>query len=134
MHKFKHLMDFKTFNESLDQGPNDENQILSRDYEEHIKQYNLNKAKFDQILSKNPQDWEKLATPIIGNNIYLGIAWRSAKMTKSLNDLKVSLPTKTGDDLKRAQDDLKLTNDQLKKLEEELKDRINQDKTKLVSK
>lgn len=132
MHVFKHMPSWRSFNEGLDQGPNDENQILSRDYEEHIKQFNQNKAKFDQVLSKKPEDWEKLAMPIIGNNVYLGISWRMVKLTKSLNDLKESLPTKTGDELKRAQDDLKLTTDQLKKLEEELKGRIGQDKSKLV--
>ena len=131
MNKFKHLMSWQAFNESLEQGPNDENQILSRDYEENIKQFNLNKSKLDQILTKSPQEWEDLATPIIGNNLYLGIAWRTAKANKAMNDLKVALPTKTGDELKRSQEDLKLTDDQLKKLEAELKDRIDQDKSKL---
>jgi hypothetical protein len=123
--------DGESANESLDQGPNDESQIMAREYDEKLKEYQANKDKLAQVLAKPPQDWEKLAEPLINNNVYLGAAWRIAKLTRSLNSTKELLPTKQGGDLQRAQDDLRSTTKELTELQAELKKRMDEDRGKM---
>ena len=135
--QLKHLIPIDKYtvelHESLDQGPNDESQILARDYEHKSQEFVQKKAQLEQILAKPAQDWEKLAEPIIGDNLYLGMAWRIAKLTTSLKGIKDTLPAKQGDDLARSQNDLRETDKELKELEAELKKKLDEDKRKLTA-
>lgn len=124
-------LDSTAANESLDQGPNDEQQIMARDYESKIKEFGLRKGQLDQVMAKPPQDWEKLAEPIIGDNLYLGMAWRIAKLTRSLANTKEQLPTKQGEAVDRAQDDIRATEKELRQLAEDMKKHISDDKAKM---
>ncbi len=92
------------------------------------------KAKFAQILSRDPQEWEKLAEPVIGGNEYLGIAWQVAKLSKSMEDQKNMLSGKTGPELQRMQQGVQATAKELQELEGQLKSRMTDDKRDMPQK
>ncbi len=90
---------------------NSSKEIKLKDYQDKVNNYNSKKNSFKPILvNKEQKDWEELASKIIKGNVYLGSAWKIAKITKQVEDATEKI--KSGD----------MSSEEVKELQEKIKE------------
>lgn len=109
---------------------NSNKEIKLKDYQEKLNAYNAKKNNFKPILiNKEQKDWEALAAKIINGNVYLGAAWKLAKINKQIEDATEKIKSGNMSDLevKELQDKIKEYHAELLKAQDSLNKQIKND-------
>ena len=112
---------------------NSDKEVKLKDYQEKISKYNSDKGKFKSILSKDLKVWEQESQKIIDGNVYLGGAWKLAKMQNQLDtqEEKIKSGDLTQEEIKEIQDKIKKQVVELNKEKQELNKKIKDDLTNI---
>lgn len=117
---------FELFLEEVSTTTNTDKETKLKDYTDKVNNYNAKKNNFKNILTKDQKVWEEEASKIIDGNIYLGAAWKIAKINKQIEEKNDKI--KSGD---LTQEEVRETQEKIKEYQKDLNDAQNDVKNKI---